>query len=119
MDSQNNQNQNQNSSRPSQNASSNNMLLGILAYLGPLVIISYLLGKDNDFVKFHVKQGLIVFGIEVIGWLLTDMMYSFYMFGNILHLATLILSIIGIINVVQNNKKELPLVGGLVKNLNF
>ncbi|TSC70423.1 MAG: hypothetical protein CEO12_357 [Parcubacteria group bacterium Gr01-1014_46] len=97
----------------------NNMVMGILSYLGPLVLIPYLTVKDNDFVKFHSRQGLVLFGIEVIVWLLGSMMYSMWMITNLLNLATLILTVIGIVNVVQGNKKELPVIGGLAKNFNL
>ena len=112
MESQNSQNQ---------STTGNNTLMAAISYLGPLVIVAYLIGKDNQFVKFHVKQGLVVFGIEVLVWIITStmMFYSFWMFINIINLATLILSVIGIINAVSGKQKELPLVGGLAKNFTF
>jgi len=44
-----------------------NVLMGILSYLGPLVIISYLTSKDNPFVKFHIKQAKNIRQIHEIG----------------------------------------------------
>ncbi|MBI1755245.1 hypothetical protein HY250_01765 [Candidatus Azambacteria bacterium] len=35
-------------------AAGNKTLMGILAYLGPLVIVSYVTSKDDAFVKFHM-----------------------------------------------------------------
>ncbi len=107
MDPQNNQAQ-----MGGQNNVSNHLVLSVFAYLGPLSIFSYMLGKD-DFTKFHARQGIVLFGLEVVVWLLASMMYQVWMLTNILNLATLILSIIGIINVIQGHKKELPLIGGL------
>jgi uncharacterized membrane protein len=122
MDSQDNQNQNQTGGETNQSqkqgttpsmGKSNSTILAVLSYLGPLVIFSYLMAKDDEFIKFHARQGIVVFGLEVIVWLLGGMLYSFWMIINILNLITLILSIIGIVNVLQGNKKELPVVGGL------
>lgn len=93
--------------------------LAVISYIGPLVIVSYLMAKENDFVKFHARQGLTVFAIEVIVMFLGSMMYSFWMIINILNLLTLILSVIGIVNAVSGNKKELPVIGGFAKNWNF
>ncbi len=93
-------------------SSDHNLVLGVLAYLGPLSIVSYMMGKD-DFTKFHAKQGIVLFGLEVIVWILASMMYSIWMLINVLNLATLILSIIGIVNVIQGHRKELPIIGGL------
>jgi uncharacterized membrane protein len=110
MDPQNNQNQ------APQNVPNNNTIMGVLSYLGPLVIIPYLVGRNNSFVKFHIKQGLVVFGLEVIVWLLGFMVGPLWILLSIVNLATLILSIIGIINVVQGKEKVLPLVGGFAQN---
>lgn len=97
----------------------NHTILAAIAYIGPLVIASYLMGKDNEFVKFHTKQGFVVFGIEVLVWILGSMMYGFWMIMSLINLATLILSIIGIVNAVQGQKKELPIIGSLAKNINI
>ncbi len=131
MDETNNQNQNsQNQTEETKTSqsepvmdftkgSNNNMVMGILSYLGPLVIVPYMMNKDNDFVKFHTKQGLVLFGIEVIVWVIGSMMLPLMMIMSLVNLATLVLSIIGIVNVVQNNKKELPIIGSLAHNLKF
>ncbi|MES2215790.1 MAG: hypothetical protein V4481_00655 [Patescibacteria group bacterium] len=113
------ENQNNQAAQPSQpspapvQAVDNHTILGVLSYLGPLVIVSYLMGKDIPFIKFHAKQGLVLFGIEIIVWILGSVSFSFWMILNIVNLATLVLSIIGIINVIQHKEKELPLVGSL------
>jgi uncharacterized membrane protein len=94
-----------------------NTLMAVLAYIGPLVIVSYLTAKDDPFVKFHIKQGLVLFVIEVAMWFLAGMMfYQFWMIMNIINLATLVLSIVGIVNAVQGQEKELPLVGQFSKH---
>ena len=95
----------------------NNTVMGVLSYLGPLVLIPYLTNKSDEFVKFHTKQGMVLFGIEIVVWLIGSMMYSMMMIGSLLNLATLVLTIIGIVNVVQGNKKELPVVGAWAENI--
>ncbi len=91
------------------------ILFGILAYIGILVVIPYLVAKDDPFVKFHVKQGLVLLSIEIILWLdlwfLANTIWVLYPLVNLLNLAMVLLSIIGIINVAQNKQKELPIVG--------
>ena len=117
MDPQNNSTQNNPSSNtpPMLDAGNHNMLMGILSYIGPLVIISFLVSKNDSFVKFHIKQGFVVFGIEVIAWVAAMIIYPLWIFMPFVHLALFVLSIIGIINVVQKKEKELPLVGSLSK----
>ncbi len=109
-----------NSTGPTHNNSQDNKtLMAVLAYIGPLVIISYLSAKDDPFVKFHIKQGLVLFVIEVVIWLVGQMFWPFWIFLNIVNLATLILSIIGILNAVHKKEKELPLVGHLSKHFSI
>ena len=105
---------------PNQNASApKNVGMGILAYIGPLVIVSYLAAKDDLFVKFHIKQGLVLLTIEIIAWLLGSALWSLWMLLNLVNLATLVLSVIGIINVTKGEEKKLPLVGDFAKHFTF
>lgn len=107
---------------PQNDTKESRMIFGILSYLGPLVIISFLVKRDDPFVKFHVKQGLVLFCIEIILSILMEMLwstFSFYELYRILHLGLLVLSIIGIVNVVQGKEKELPLVGSLSRYFSF
>ena len=95
---------------------SNRTLLGVLSYLGPLVIVSLLIGKQDSFVKFHAKQGLVIFSIEIIAWIIGSMFYPLWMILQLVNLCTIVLSIIGIVNVVNKKETELPLVGQLSKH---
>ncbi len=102
-----------------QNAPQKNTLMGILAYLGILIIIPFLVAKNDSFVKFHIKQGLLLIIVEIAVWVLGNFMWQLGMLLNLVNLATLVLAIIGIVNVVQGKEKELPLIGSLAKNFNF
>ena len=52
--------------------SDNDKLMGVLAYLGILVLIPLLAAKDSKFAQFHAKQGLTLFIGEVILFVLKD-----------------------------------------------
>lgn len=88
-------------------------LMGVLAYIGPLVLIPYFLAKDDAFVRFHVKQGLVLVVIELVLWVLGEMMFWYFLAPVIMivNLVLLVLSIIGIMNVLQKKEARLPLVG--------
>ncbi len=96
-------------------------LMAVLAYLGILIIIPFLMAKDNPFVKFHIKQGLLLVIVEAIVWLLgmTMLGYQMWQFLQLINLAAIVFSIIGIVNVVQGKEKELPLIGSLARNFKF
>ena len=100
-------------------AVSQNKLMAVLSYLGILVFIPFFTSKDDPYVKFHVKQGLVLFGIEVVLMLLSHMAYSLWAIFQLINLAVLVLAIIGIIHAIKGHEKELPLVGGLAKHFKF
>ena len=102
-----------------ENSVQNNKLMGILSYIGPLVIISYLTSKNDPFVKFHIKQGLVLLVIEVIVWFLGMILWPLWLLLNIINLITLVFAIIGVINAAQGQQKSLPLVGSYAKYFNI
>lgn len=88
-----------------------NVGMAVLAYLSILVIVSYLVAKDDPFVKFHIKQGLILLVIEVALSLIGSMVYMLWPVINILNIVVIIFAIIGIVNAVKGHEKELPIIG--------
>ena len=96
---------------PQQVAGDNSMLMSILAYIGVLVIIPLLMEKENMAVRFHVRQGLVLLVIELIAWVVAEWMFLLAFPMGIVNIGALILSIIGIVNVVQKRQQPLPLVG--------
>lgn len=97
----------------------NSVVMAALAYIGPLVIVSYIVAKDNPFVKFHIKQGLVLLVIEVALWFLGGMLWAFIPFMGLINLVVLVFAIMGIINAVNKKEQELPLVGSFAKHFNF
>lgn len=95
----------------------NGTLMGILAYLGPLVIIPFLMAKEQPFVKFHIKQGLVLLAVWIVFMVLMEMFFwsSLSLLTSLINLGLLVLTIIGIINVVQKKEAELPLIGHLAQ----
>lgn len=102
---------------PVATGSDNSLLMGILAYIGILVLIPLFVAKGNTFVQFHVRQGLVLFVIEIIVYVVGEMMWGLYPILSLVNLAMLVLSIIGIINVVQKKEAELPLLGQFSKHI--
>ncbi|MFC1789738.1 DUF4870 domain-containing protein [Patescibacteria group bacterium] len=116
------QNQNQSSQpqpQPKTEEGQKINVIALISYLGPLCLIPILTQEKNEFVKFHAKQGLILFISEAIIWFFVALLPIFYIILWIFNIAWLVLSIIGIINVTKNKKKELPLIGKFAENLKF
>ena len=102
----------------------NNKTMGILSYIGLLVLIPIFAAKNSKFARFHANQGLVlviaqaivytvlsitafILGrIPFIGWLFSLIIW-------ILYPVVVIPSIIGIINAAKGQAKELPIIGGI------
>ncbi len=99
-------------------APKHNTLMAVLAYI--LFFIPLLTdSKDDPFVKFHVKQGLVLFiaylvaaivmRLPVIGWILMIP----------LNIFLFIVWLIGILNALGGKQKELPLIGKYASEFKF
>ncbi len=72
--------------------------------------------KKDKFVKYHVKQGIIL----LIAWVLWGAIVSILgLFSSILSLVPWVFAIWGIINALNKEEKELPLIGQYAKKLEF
>lgn len=101
--------------------SEKNTLMAILSYLGPLVIVSYIAAKDEPFVKFHIRQGLILLILWVAVWFASSTFWWFglWMIWNLVRFALFVFAVIGIVNAVQGKEKGLPLIGSFARYLTF
>lgn len=90
-----------------------NSFFAAIAYLNIFSIVSYALSRKKVFVRFHAKQGLVLFAyfglsmfsfyVPVLSWI----MMAFYVFC--------VLS--GIVNVVIHKEKRLPIIGKIASVL--
>jgi len=67
--------------------------------------------KKNEFVKFHVKQAIGLVATNLV--LLVALSISMFglMFTPLINLAALVLAVMGILNAVNGDKQELPVIG--------
>lgn len=98
--------------------------MGVLSYLGILVLIPLLAGnKKSQYVKFHTNQGLVLFIVSAVidlldgewVWGLHSIIHFsggiFSWIYDILSFACFILMIMGIVSACKGEKKELPIIG--------
>ncbi len=97
--------------------SDNDKLMGILAYLGVLVIVPIIAGGNSKFIKYHANQGLvnILFAVALMAvtMVVTLAVPPVGMLLWVLYFAPTVLAIMGILNVVNNEMKPLPVIGGV------
>lgn len=94
---------------------SDNKLMAALSYIGPLALLPYLFEKDSAWVKYNAIQGMNLFIIEIISWAIGLVPILGWLVAAVINLITIIISIMGIINVCNEEAKELP----FVKNFKF
>lgn len=120
MDNQTNQDSGQQAQQPGQNpAKGKNTGMAVVAYI--IFFLPLLTDAKNDpFVKYHVKQGLVLFIAAVIAWLIISVLPIIgLLISPILNIAIIVLLIIGIMNAVNGVEKPLPLIGTFAKNFKF
>lgn len=88
--------------------------------------------KSNDFVKFHVKQGLVLLIASIIYSialgivfqilffpLMMGMMFGLLAIFRLLYYVPLVWTVLGIINAVNGQEKELPVIGHYSSKFTF
>jgi len=110
--------QNQNSQTQYQSESGQkNIAMAVIAYI--LFFVPLLTESKNDpFVKYHIKQGLVLFLASFISMIVYKMPVI-QIFVPILNVALLVLFIVGIINAVNGKEKPLPIIGKFADNFKF
>ncbi|KUK83837.1 MAG: Uncharacterized protein XD98_0239 [Microgenomates bacterium 39_6] len=98
---------------------SDNKIIALLSYIGLLVLIPLLTKKDDEFVQFHAKQGLVL----LIATIIVNIIKIIPILGQIIFLfgglGCLVLTFIGIVNVLNGQKKQLPLIGQFSDKFNI
>jgi len=94
-------------------------VMALLCYLGILVVIPLLVKKDDAYVKFHAKQGLVL----LIAWIILSIIFVIpfvgWVVGFIGYIILLVLGIIGIVNALSGKMKPLPIVGKFAEKFKF
>ena len=92
-----------------------NKVLAAVGYIWILCLVPLFLKQKSKFAQFHAKQGLILFIIEIVGGLI----FWFPVFGQILMLALLVVSVIGIIKALNGEWWKIPYIYELSKKINL
>ncbi|HUO10965.1 MAG TPA: DUF4870 domain-containing protein [Phycisphaerae bacterium] len=97
-----------------------NKVMGILAYLGILVLVPILAAKDSPFARYHANQGLILLLTAIVGWIPLMILTFIPIIGCIAAiillcwwLGVLVMMILGIINAANGKMVPLPVIGNL------
>ena len=85
-------------------------ILSALSYFGILFILAYILCQDDDFAKFHAKQGMILF----LAALVAEIAASIFGLRWLVNLARVYFIYKGVTNSLNGIKEKLPYIGNLI-----
>ena len=91
--------------------SSDSNLMAALSYVWILSVVMLIVKKDDEFVKFHAKQGLILFIISFVGVI--------PVIGWFIWLVVVVLDIVGFIKALSGEHYKVPVVGDLASKINL
>ena len=94
-------------------------LLALSSYLGFFCIAPILIKEKDEFVKFHAKQGIGLFIVEIVSCMIFGIIPLFWLFGGLIMIFWLSLNLIGITNVLNGKKKKLPIIGKFSDKFNI
>lgn len=103
-------------STPAKGKNTGMAILAYIIFFIPLLTDS----KKDPFVKYHVKQGLVIF----LGWVLVGILgmflpWGFWWLERLLDLGLFILMIMGIISASKGEQKPLPVIGKIGEGFKF
>jgi uncharacterized membrane protein len=92
------------------------MIAAVLSYIPFLCLIPLLQMRDNEHARFHSKQGLILFLIELLAVLFLIPGLSSLVWKTVL-ILTLGASVAGIVFGIQGRKYKLPFIGEIAEKI--
>lgn len=93
---------------PSSGGGEKNIGMAVLCYIWILVLVPLLTDAKNDpFVKFHIKQGLVLLIVSIIAGFVSWIPVV----GWVVALGVFIVWIIGLINAIGGKTEPLPIIG--------
>lgn len=105
--------------------------LAAVGYLGILFLVPLLAKKENKFCQFHGKQGAVLFGLEVVAFVVILILVLILniipcagaVIGTILWLAYVVcavgLSVWGLVMAMKGEYWRMPVIAPLTEKLNF
>ena len=88
-------------------------LMAIMSYLGILCLVPVILNKEDEYVHFHARQGLVIWVWSVFAIFMLYVPVIGRFFFGLSAFMILIFSFIGMVSVLLAKAWKLPIIGGL------
>lgn len=89
----------------------NTKTTGIVAYLTWIGLLIAFLAGDKEGAKFHINQALVIFLFQIAGGIVTVIPFVGWILGGAWDIFMLVCWVMGLIAAVQEEEKEVPLIG--------
>jgi len=90
-----------------------------ISYISFLCVAALLFKKYNKFAVYHAKQGLVIFVLEIVGFILSIIPSIGGIIGTLVIVVFGLLSIWGIIQSLLGNYFRIPLVSDMADSINL
>ncbi|MEO0249314.1 MAG: hypothetical protein ABIN58_07155 [candidate division WOR-3 bacterium] len=111
--------------------------LAWLSYLGILFLVPMLMYRQNPYVMFHVRQGIVLLGLWIVGFVIGILQIILHIIVGMIdipyagccvdaglgvvqiavYIFALVLSIIGIVKSLGGELWKMPLLGGIAEKI--
>lgn len=96
--------------------SSDSNLMAALSYVWVLSVVMLIIKKDDEFVKFHAKQGTVLFIISILAMILSPLLWFL---GIIVWFFVAVLCIIGFLKALGGDRFKLWVIGDIAGKINL
>ncbi len=87
------------------------LVMAALSYLGILCFVPLMRNKDDEYVQFHAKQGLVLWMWAVVSMFILEVPVIGKWFFGFSSMAIVLLSVAGLVSVAFRRAWKLPLIG--------
>jgi uncharacterized membrane protein len=89
----------------------------IISYISFLCIVSLILKKENNFSLYHAKQGLVLFVIETVSFILSVIPLWGWIFKNFALALFMLVSLWGIYQAAQGRCRRIPIISQIADKI--
>ena len=93
--------------------------LGLISYLGILCVIPVILKSKNDFIRFHARQGFVLFIAEIVFTLIWIIPFIGWLVGFIGWIICFVFSLIGLFKAITGQEWKMPVLYRFTKKIRF
>lgn len=101
---------------------SNSNIIAALSYFWILSVVFYVTNKDDKFVVFHARQGMVLFAISLLVLFVFPVLGLVPFVGFLImlvNLALFVAFVVGAIKAYQGEKYRFPLIADIAEKINF